>query len=58
MIIRPFEFTKEALIERAEKWIAEWLALFAVIVFILTLGYLEPSWKFQWITYTMGLKNK
>lgn len=47
MIIIPFEFTKEALLDRGAKWIAEWLALFAVIVFILTLGYLEPSMKWK-----------
>lgn len=58
MIINPFVFTKEALLDRGVKWIAEWLNLFAVFVFVISLGYFEPSWKFVWITYTMRLKNK
>lgn len=58
VIIRPFVFTKEGLIDRGYHWIAEWLGLAANIIYLLTLGYAEPCWKFTFLTWVIKRKYK
>lgn len=54
-IIRPFVFTKAELFDRGYHWVAEWLGLFATLIYLITLGYYEPCWKFGFLTY---IRNK
>lgn len=54
-IIRPFVFTKEGLIDRGYHWVAELLGLICNIIYLLTLGYVEPCWKFSFLTW---VRNK
>lgn len=54
-IVRPFVFTKAGMYDRGYHWIAEWLGLFASTIYLITLGYYDPCWKFSFLTYIRNL---